>query len=87
MESVQIFGIDLGSLKTTVASYSMGGVETVRSATGGVFTPTSLAFGKPERLYGEASHSQARSNCKNTADCFTRFYGLHKTAEDQISKE
>lgn len=55
MESLSLVGIDIGSHSTIMATVKAGGIESVRSDTGGISTPCVVAYGDQERLIGDAA--------------------------------
>lgn len=82
MESLSIVGIDIGSHSTILATVKTGGIETVRSDTGGISTPCIVAYGESERLIGDAASNQAKMNFKNTVLYSYRFMGLNTLAAE-----
>eukprot|EP00919_Chromeraceae_sp_WS-2016_P069500 GHVR01164815.1.p1 GENE.GHVR01164815.1~~GHVR01164815.1.p1 ORF type:complete len:910 (+),score=295.71 GHVR01164815.1:70-2799(+) len=61
-----VLGIDLGSNSSVIATIQRNAVQVVRNDVSERLTPSLVSFTDKERLYGDQSLAQVKSNLKNT---------------------
>ncbi|SPO05809.1 probable heat shock protein Hsp88 [Cephalotrichum gorgonifer] len=79
---MSVVGIDLGSLKTTIAVARNRGVDVIANEVSNRSTPSLVAFGPKARFIGEAAKTQEMTNLKNTVSGLKRLAGRSASDPD-----
>lgn len=79
-------GIDLGSENCVIAQAKRGGIDVLLNQSSNRKNPLLVSFSGKQRFMGENAVSMAKSNYKNTVDCFKRFIG-RKFADADVQAE
>lgn len=73
---MSVFGVDFGTLNSTVALTRNGGVDVVLNEVSKRETFTFVSLGNEERYLGESGADKAVRNAANTVSCIKRFIGM-----------
>jgi molecular chaperone DnaK (HSP70) len=83
---MSVFGVDFGTLNSTVALTRNGGVDVILNEVSKRETFTFVSLGNEERYLGESGADKAVRNAANTVSCIKRFIGM-RADDPEVASE